>query len=231
MSAEAMGHAFRTSPYSGPTFTIHLTIADTVNDAYENRCWLTVSSIMGKSRTSHSSVVRALRQMVADGYLEVVTPGGGRGRPTEYRYLLGKGAGETLFGTEKGVTETVKGVTEASRSSSKPKEPKRAPTAQTAQRSEVDTFEEFWKVYPHRRNAPRWRKGEALKAWTKSGASAYPALTIGAASAYAASRDVRRGFIMRPDRWLLTEPWLAVEAEAGSEFGDDGIVDGAPWLE
>ena len=46
--------------------------------------------------------------------------------------------------------------------------------------------------------------------------------TIEAAKAYAASRDVARDVILRPDRWLDREPWTSAPDRPGQV--DDGWV-------
>ena len=85
----------------------------------------------------------------------------------------------------------------------------------------LEWFEAFWQVYPHRHDSPRWRRKDALTAWAKVPAERRRA-TIEAAKVYAASRDVARGFVMRPDRWLDTEPWTSTPARPGQV--DDGWV-------
>lgn len=89
MSAEASGDAWRSSPYRGDLFLVHLAVADVANDVHEYRFWMHRSSLAAKARVSRSTVDRALRTFVADGWLTVLTRGGGRGKPTEYRYNLG----------------------------------------------------------------------------------------------------------------------------------------------
>lgn len=89
MSSQAMGDAFSRSPYRGDRLLVHLAIADVVNDLNGNRLWATRSTLAEKARVSVPTVARALADMVRDGWLEVVTAGGGRGNPTEYLYQLG----------------------------------------------------------------------------------------------------------------------------------------------
>lgn len=89
MSVQAMSDAWTNSPYTGDTLLVQLAIADVVNDVYENRCWMLRPELAAKARCDVSTVTRALGRMKQDGYLEVLVAGGGRGKPTEYRYHVG----------------------------------------------------------------------------------------------------------------------------------------------
>jgi hypothetical protein len=89
VSGRATGDAFENSPYTGSVFLVHLAIADVVNDTCGNRFWMGNEALAKKARVSVSTAKAALATMVRDGWLERVSTGGGRGRHTEYRYVIG----------------------------------------------------------------------------------------------------------------------------------------------
>jgi hypothetical protein len=102
VSAEAVGWVFRHSPYAGDGLVIHLALADVGNDLHGYELWLTRAEIGSKSRCSLATVDRALHNMRADRYLEVLEAGGGRGNPTHYRLTKPPQYGdvcEPLFGS------------------------------------------------------------------------------------------------------------------------------------
>ena len=189
------------------------------------------------TRCSERTVQRHLSAMVREGILEVQEPASGR-RPTTYRLPgvrgdrlspltdgrgdRGETNGDRAPLMEPGTSSAARGTRSAAAALTE---------ASRAANDAEDLAASFWSLYPHRRHAPRWRKQAALKAWAKVPLEHRPA-TLRALTDYANSSDVRRGFVMRPDRWLETEPWTTEATGTGStEFGDDGIVDGAPWLE
>ncbi len=87
MSAAATGWVWNNSPYTGPIFTVHLAIADVVNDAHGNEFWMSTDSLAKKARVSRSTAVSSLKVMVDDGNLEVVEAGGASRKPTRYRFI------------------------------------------------------------------------------------------------------------------------------------------------
>lgn len=89
MSAEATGDCWRNSPLVGDQLLVHLAIADVVNDLHGNLFWMERQTLADKSRTSVSTVARAFTVLIREGWMTIVTRGGGRGHPTEYRYTLG----------------------------------------------------------------------------------------------------------------------------------------------
>jgi hypothetical protein len=69
VSAEAMGFVFRSSPYRGSTFAVHLAIADSVNDQNGNELWMSRESVATKARVSPRAAIYALKELVSDGFL------------------------------------------------------------------------------------------------------------------------------------------------------------------
>lgn len=88
MSAEATGWVYRRSPYRGASFTVHLAVADSVNDQHGNEFWMAQGALASKARVGRQTANIALATMVADGYLEILEEGGGRSRPAHFRFLF-----------------------------------------------------------------------------------------------------------------------------------------------
>lgn len=86
MSAEATGWVFRASPYTGAMFTLHLAIADTVNDTYGNEMWMSAPTLAAKARVSERTARYGLAQMADDGLLVLVAAKEGKAR--RYRFLM-----------------------------------------------------------------------------------------------------------------------------------------------
>lgn len=70
MSAEATGWVFRHSPYKGATFSVHLAIADSVNDHYRNEFWMEQGKLGAKARVRRQGVCEALAQLEQDGFIK-----------------------------------------------------------------------------------------------------------------------------------------------------------------
>jgi len=88
VSGKAIGQAFDHSPYKGTAFVVLLAVADVVNDVHEHEFWMTSARLAEKAHTTPGNVRHCLARMVADGWLEVVDSGGGRSRPTRYRWTF-----------------------------------------------------------------------------------------------------------------------------------------------
>lgn len=90
MSAEATGWVYRCSPYRGVPFTIHLAIADSVNDQNNYEFWMRQGVLAAKARTTRGTVNTAIEQMVADELLVLVERGSGGAN--RYRMAMPEGA-------------------------------------------------------------------------------------------------------------------------------------------
>ena len=88
MSAEATGWTWKHSPYRGAELLVHLAIADVVNDVNGNEFWMSTANLAEKAKVSRSTVTATLRDLVAEGLLEVLEAGGQQRRPTRYRFLF-----------------------------------------------------------------------------------------------------------------------------------------------
>lgn len=190
MSAQATGYVFERSPYTGAGFAVHLAIADSVNDLHGHEFWLRARRLARKARVSRDRALAALEQLVQDGFLELIERGGGRSKPSRYRFLFPDAAvvysadqNETVeshdpFQTVGSRPETVESRREKVVSHDRHRtqeEPKleQEPKTRAATLAVVipggkrvvfaeEPFEAFWTAYPRKVG-----KGEARKAWAK----------------------------------------------------------------
>lgn len=119
MSGNAYGWVWDHSPYKGATLLVHLAIGDVVNDMHDYEFWMTVGKVGTKARLGRNAVIGALATLVADGYLEVLAEGGGRGNPTRYRFLRPSqqtARSEDGLETARSKRETARSGTETARS-------------------------------------------------------------------------------------------------------------------
>lgn len=86
MSAEAVGWVYRHSPFTGLTFAVHLAIGDSVNDQHHNEFWMLMHKLAKKARTTRARAQKAVQVLVHGGFLERLESGGGRSRPSLYRF-------------------------------------------------------------------------------------------------------------------------------------------------
>lgn len=82
MSLGALGYVYKHSGTKGTTFAVHMAIADSVNDEYRNRFFLSQTKTATKARVSVRAVRDALNTLVEEGYLREIKGkthrGGGR---------------------------------------------------------------------------------------------------------------------------------------------------------
>lgn len=88
MSGKALAYAFDHSPYKGTKKLIHVAIGDVVNDAHENTFWMANANLATKCSCDRVTVNKALREMVEDGYLEVLDDSMGRSKTVKYRFIF-----------------------------------------------------------------------------------------------------------------------------------------------
>lgn len=86
MSSEAAGWVYRHSPYRGADFQVHCAIADSANDQHGHELWMSQSSLADKARVSRGQANRSLRQLLDDGYVELLEER--PGRPNRYRFVF-----------------------------------------------------------------------------------------------------------------------------------------------
>lgn len=84
MSARCTGLVFDYYPEGAGEFALALALADTAHDD-GTHIYPNVDTMALKSRQDARTVQRHLKRMLAIGWLELVRPAAGRGRPAEYR--------------------------------------------------------------------------------------------------------------------------------------------------
>lgn len=227
MSAEASGWVFRCSPYRGVPFTVHLAIADSVNDQNEYEFWMRQGVLARKARTTRGTVNTAVDQMVHDGLLLLVERG--RGGANRYRMLMPASA-EIVYDTTRGVrAETTPGGARPADKAARPAdttvraqraggarpartEPKGNPTGAQDEPLALElvdatperwTFDAFWTAYPR-----RVAKAAAEKAWKAALNHAAPSLIVAGAERYATEVAGRaQDKIAHPATWLNGRRW------------------------
>lgn len=225
MSSQAVGWVFAESPYKGAAFALHLAIADTVNDAYENELWASVSTLAEKARLGERIVRKVMQQMVDDGLLELLSARNGHIR--RYRFLMPANPCTSCTPAQdaplhdvpqtpapRSATPAPGAQTPARRAPITTKntdEPNGEPNplgadlaqARDHRRPAVVAFDEFWAVYPKRKS-----KGEALVAWKRAVTLAEPQAIIDAAIAYRDDPNRDPDFTKYPATWLNKRCWL-----------------------
>ncbi len=137
MSAEATGWVWRYSPFpAGAALLVHLAVADVVNDQHDNEFWMTTTNLAEKARCGRSSTVAALKTMCDLGLLEVIEVGGGRGKPTRYRFLMPEETARYDAAKPRDLS------VETARSDGRNKEPKRTQEQKGETARSVDGFRE-----------------------------------------------------------------------------------------
>jgi len=84
MSARCIGLVFERYPAGGGEFALALALADNAHED-GSHIYPKLETMASKSRQDVRSVQRHLRRMLAMGWLLLVRPAAGRGRPAEYR--------------------------------------------------------------------------------------------------------------------------------------------------
>jgi hypothetical protein len=86
VSLKAMNWVFEKSPYDGAVYTVHLTMADSVNDDHGMLFFMRQSKLARKARVSRPTVAKAIRKMIEDGLIELVEDNSRNGRDDANRY-------------------------------------------------------------------------------------------------------------------------------------------------
>lgn len=197
MSGEATGYVWRESPYTGATFIVHLAIADVVNDLHDNEFWMALKPLAAKARVGRTTTVRALTQLVTDGYLIKLTDGHAQGQAVRYSFEMDASKRDTTTGPRRYHHE----------SGEVP--PRDLPLLLTKE-NETDTvrFDEFYdETYPR-----KMHRGTALKAFKKAiKAGVDPDVILDGARRFRDDPNLPTGdeaeFIPLPSSWLNAEGW------------------------
>lgn len=86
MSIKIMSWVWDNSPYDGKALLLHLALADFAND--EGDCWPSQPTLARKARCTERHVRDCVKQMIADGFLEITVPSDG---VSSHRYRLSSG--------------------------------------------------------------------------------------------------------------------------------------------
>lgn len=88
MSSEAIGYVYRHSPYKGATFSVHLAMADSVNDQFSNEFWMQQGRLAAKARIGRPAANEAVGKLVADGFVVDLGELPGKRGVRRYRFLF-----------------------------------------------------------------------------------------------------------------------------------------------
>lgn len=174
-----------------------------------------IEGVMRGSLYGRRQAIDLLAELVAEGWLEVVEQGGGRGLATVFRVVMEERCtpGETVQSAPgKGATtadETVHSEPETVRPGVHPNGLSTEPPNEPSQRCEPAAavvaagFETFWGVYP--RNTA---KGEARRAWPAAvkAAGSMTAILDGARR-YAEDPNREERYTAHAATWLRAERW------------------------
>lgn len=226
MSAEATGWVFRESPYTGALFTLHLAVADIVNDAYGNELWASATHLAEKARISERSARTGLAQMVLDGLLIVLLEK--PGHPKRYRFAMPANPCTSCTPAPvaplqpEPVTPAVAAGTPATSSVTPAVAAPNLELTQliptgsqslSARSTADDLFAEFWRRYPLRK-----AKGAARTAFTKALKRAPAERILAGAEAYANDPDRDPDFTKHPATWLNAGCWDDEPAQRGNRM-------------
>ena len=219
MSATATGWVFDKSPYKGSLFTLHLAIADIVNDTHGNELWTSVDTLSAKSRLSERSVRSGLGQMVRDGLLELRDAP--EGKPRRYRFLMP--ANPCTSCTPAHLAPLQPDAPTPAKQRQTPANERETPATvapypkrtqenstgsqdlardlESARRRD-DGFARFWDAYPRKRS-----KGKARLAYASAVKKVGSERLIEAARSYADDPERDGDYTKYPATWLNDECW------------------------
>jgi hypothetical protein len=86
MSIKIMSWVFDHSPYDGKARLVHAVLADHAND--QGICWPSQATIAKRAGCSVEHVRVTVKQMIADGYLEIVQQSTRQGDSHRYKLLV-----------------------------------------------------------------------------------------------------------------------------------------------
>lgn len=211
MSSEAVGWTFRSSPYSGAMFALHLAVADTVNDAHNNDLWASAPFLAGKARVSERSARAGLAQMVHDGLLVRVAER--PGTTTIYRFLMPDNPCTDCTPARTAPLQPTAPTPATDRATPATSDRTPALAAPELQRTTkiprgtqgattLVGFDAFWRVYPRQEG-----ERDAKKAWHSAIHRANPADIIAGAQRYANDPGRDDQYTKTPFKWLEGDCW------------------------
>jgi hypothetical protein len=244
MSARCTSAVFERYPVGGGEFTLAIALADNAHDD-GTHIYPYVETMARKSRQDVRTVQRHLKRMLESGWLILVRPAGGRGRPAEYRisprWLKGdslspisdaaqapecteKGDNVSPIQPEKRVTsEAQKGDIQNTPYKNQknlytPLPPKGGGAADESrgEEAEPDGFKALVAAYP----AHRVNLSAALRQWRRFNPSlAQQATMVAAAAAQAKTAEWMRDEgrpVPNLSKWIRNRAWRAYEPKPPS---------------
>jgi hypothetical protein len=91
MSIKLMSWVLDNSPYEGKGRLVHLVLADHAND--QGICWPSQTTIAARAGCSTEHVRVVVKQMVTDGYVQIIEESHGPGSSTRYQLKNPKSVG------------------------------------------------------------------------------------------------------------------------------------------
>ncbi len=192
MSVRWISRVWEESPYEGRRLLLHLALADYAND--EGTCFPSQRTLALKARTTEQWVSTSIKQFVADGYLEIVQQGSGRGRASTYRLLKG----QTQFG------ESEKGESESRENPNVEQDRTYLKNRKEPSIKHVVGFDQFWSKYP-RKVAKVAAQNVWVQVMSKDDAPLLDDL-LASVERYA-SLGLELKYIAHPATWLRQRRW------------------------
>ena len=195
-----MVEVWRESPYKLGSLLVHLCLADKANDDHNYEVWMHQEAIAKRCRLTVRQVRRVLATMEADGYLEVIEKGGGRGKPTLYRLVRKPGQIVPVSDGNQDIYDRKTGHLRHS-----PYITTEVNQARDDARNPMLGFDHFWTIYP-KRNGRRIGKSLCVKRWPTLSLDDKRAAYRGAVN-YAEDVANDKTIAKDPDRWLRDGLW------------------------
>lgn len=220
MSAPCLADTMRHSPYTLATRLVHFVLADIANDDHDNLLYPTIGTIATKAGVSTDTVHRALKQMVEDGYLELVIPADrARHIPATYHFVMPSAVrkSEPQIAARPASGPQMDPDRAATNGKSVPQMPERTallPQVKTTEdnntsaRAREDAFTAFWAVYPRHTGG----RGAALSAFKSASAPTFDIMEGARRWAAYWHDELETGrtemrYIPHPTTWLRQRRW------------------------
>lgn len=192
MSVRWISRVWEDSPYEGRALLLHLALADFAND--DGICYPSQKTLALKARTTEGWTATTIKQMVKDGFVEILERGGGRGNRTVYQL---KKHPTQLGETQKPETESQETLQNDGRVSSNMN--RQEPSIELR-----EAFDRFWSAYP-RKVAKQAARNVFLTVMKRDTAPDLETL-LKAVSAYAKAQSDPK-YVAHPTTWLRQGRW------------------------
>lgn len=192
MSIKWINYVWEESPFNGRRLLLHLALADFAND--EGTCFPSLKTLAKKARCTETWCSLTIKQLVCEGWLEIVEQGRGRGRASTYR-LLRKGLSELNISNDKTLILNAENFNS---------EPSLSIYKNHIEPNIVQDFEMFWNAYP-RKVAKRSAQKAFAKLMVTKDAPSIKQLLDGVERYKATTLDPK--YIAHPATWLNQGRW------------------------